>query len=314
MKKLLLVLMVVALAAFLFTGCMVVPDDDEPVDDGVVVTEVTVEIEDSVVVAGKTYVSCGSHTITVTFPAPVVGGVLAYITDCTGDYTKTIIGGGLVLFTDAERKVWTGSGDFGKVGFDCCASYVVVEAGECEPEACIWFPVIVDCDLPFALIEVSADDCTCDDCELTFESTTIEDVCDPDEECCGDDCSGLYSWSITIYDEDPFDICCAVPCATPVDSSSGTCPIDWTTKCLVPGDYWAVVNLVDNVGNEVEYYAEIVIADDWPDCSITVTDYCADLAEGGEFGCDCTSWDESAMIDTDDYIGYCEPDDNCCGE
>ena len=65
-----------------------------------------------------------------------------------------------------------------------------------------------------------------------------------------------------------------------------------------------VVNLVDNVGNEVEYYA-IVELDSA--CGVTVSQYCADQQD-----CECTSWQEQlpglSMYD----IGFCGPYSNCC--
>jgi len=311
MKKLLLVLLVVIMASFLFVGCLpTTPAEGEGEGEGEGEVGVTVEIADSVVVDGKTYVSCGPHTITVTFPAPVVGGVSGYVTCCTGDYSKASepngieCGSEVVLFPNADRTVWTGSGDFGCGLFrgekflcgDCCASYVEIYAGECEAEACIWFPVIVDCDDPFALIEITAEACECEGCEITFESIVSEYVCDPDEECCGDECSGLASWSVVLYDGYPFDECCDPSvCEEPIGSCSGTaCPIECTTECLEEGvTYYAVVTLVDNVGIETVYYAEIVLG---ADCDIDVTEGWAAPPD------ECVEWDDV----TTDTIGDCD--------
>ena len=310
MKKLLLVLLVVIIASFLFVGCLpTTPAEGEGEGEGEGEVGVTVDIADSVVVDGKTYVSCGAHTITVTFPAPVVGGVSGYVTCCTGDYSKVSepngiveCGSEVVLFPNADRTIWTGSGDFGcglirgKLFFcePCCASYVEIYAGECEDEACIWFPVIVDCDDPFAQIAIGVEACECEGCEITFESIVSEYVCDPDEECCGDECSGLDSWSVVLYDGDPFDDCCDPNvCEEPIGSYSGTdCPIECATECLPEGTYYAVVTLVDNVSNETVYYAEIVLG---ADCSIEVREGWAVPAP------ECVRWDDG----TTDTIGEC---------
>ena len=281
MKKLLLVLLVVALASFLFVGCLPTTPPAEGEGEGEGEGEVTVVVEGAVVVDGKTYISCGAHTITVTFPAPVVGGVLAYVTECTGDYTKEKIDGyggpPIVLFPDADGKVWTGSGDFCSDG-GCCASYVVVESGECEAEACIWFPVIVDCCYPFAEIEIDVDNCVCDGCEITFASTDYDPECASDYECCDDLCSGLAGWSVVLYDDYPFDVCCDPSiCEEPIGSCSGTeCPILCTTECLDEGTYWAVITLVDHVGLETVYIAEITVTggtDPDDTCDIVVVEY-----------------------------------------
>jgi len=308
MKKLLLVLLVIALASFLFVGCLpTTPAEGEGEGEGEGECETIVEIAGAVVVDGKTYVSGGNHDITVTFCAPVVGGVSAYVTYCSGDYSKQP-GGDVVLFPNADRTVWTGSGSFGcffpfdrqvpaqQIGFcsPCCASYVEIYAGECEDEACIWFPVIVDSCPPFAEIEITAEDCECEGCEITFESIVDEFDCESDEECCGDECSGLASWSVVLYDDYPFDECCDPSiCEEPIGSCSGTaCPIECTTECLTEGTYYAVITIVDNVGLETVYYPTIVLG---ADCDL-------DITEGWPDGPpNCVDWD----AETTDTIGEC---------
>src|SRR5665648_675634 len=278
MKKLLLVLLVVALAAFLLVGCNPVTPPVEGEGEGEV-EGVTVAIADSAKVGDYTYVSAGSHDITVTFPTPVAGLVSASISPCSGDYTKAFIAGGssVVLFPDATRKIWTGSGTFTASASDCCASYVEVVSGECTDTVCIAFPVIVDGEPPYALIEVDVANCECDGCAINFSSTSTDPDCAESELCCGDDCSGLASWSINLYDAYPFDVCCdPTVCEEPIGTGSGIdCPIDFTTVCLTAGTYWAVISLVDNVGLEQNYYAKIVVSGgtaNTSDCSIVVTE------------------------------------------
>ena len=308
MKKLLLVLMVVALASFLFVGCVpVTPAEGEGEGEGEAEVGVTVDIADSIVLDGKTYVSAGSHDITVTFPAPVAGNVTGNVTGCTGDYSKgDSDDSAVVLFPNADKTIWTGSASFEEGEYDCCASYVEINSGECSDLVCILFPVIVDADNPYALIEVTADDCDCGGCELTFESGVEESECSDDVDCCGDDCSGLASWSVAVYEDDPFNTCCETPCEPEIAGcSDSACPIECTTVCLDSGeDYYVVVNLVDNVGNETEYYATVELD---TACGITVTEYLADNA--GYNDCDCTDWLE--VKDTDDFIGLCEDDSTC---
>src|SRR5665648_557543 len=122
MKKLLFVLLIVALASFLFVGCTpTVPAEGEGEGEGEV-EGVTVAIADSAKVGDYTYVSAGSHDITVTFPTPVAGLVSASISPCSGDYTKAFIAGGssVVFFLDATRKICTGS------GIDCPIDFTTV--------------------------------------------------------------------------------------------------------------------------------------------------------------------------------------------
>jgi hypothetical protein len=268
MKKLLLVLLVVTLASFLFVGCIPsTPAEGEGEGEGE--TEVVVTIGDAVVLDGKTYVSCGTHSITVTFPAPVVGYADVWISNCAGDYSPDGVyskdmyddGTTVVLFPDATKTVWTGSGYFGECNggcTPCCASYVSIWAGECEDEACIWFPVIVDSLPPYATIEICIDSCTCEGCALTLSSTSSSLPCEEDTANCGDDCSGLASWSISIFDKYPFDNCCEIPCEESIFNCSGTsCPIECTTDCLTDDLYYVIVNLIDYTGNEVAFGTQV---------------------------------------------------------
>jgi len=312
MKKLLLILMVVALASFLMVGCLgtgtVVDNEDGDGDEDGVITEVTVVIADSVVVDGKTYVKVGAHDITVTFPSAVAGNVEARITDCSGDYTKNNSYATVVLFPDADRKIWTGSGSFKtEVGGEeslCCASYVEVISGECLAEVCIKFPVIVDGDKPFAEVKVSIDGCLCGDCELTFKSTTEEDVCDEDTICCGDKCSGLDSWSLKFYKDDPFDECCDATCEEPVYTCSGTaCPIECTTKCLdADEDYYVIASLADAVGNKVTTYGYFKFNSA---CYVT---YKIGEAFEDQWAGHCVEWGAEETFDSSETIiyGTCE--------
>jgi hypothetical protein len=158
------------------------------------------------------------------------------------------------------------------------------------------FPVIVDGEPPKATVEVCLVDCTCAGCEIVFSSHTNEAECLPDEVVCGDDCSGLASWAIDIYDRYPFDVCCLVPCYEPIESDSGVCPIDFTTTCLtdlVAGatdTVYAVVTLVDNVGNDRRFGATITFNPDI--CSIIIVE----------------PWPAGDCVDTPDFV-YCDDTD-----
>lgn len=76
---------------------------------------------------------------------------------------------------------------------------------------------------------------------------------------------------INVYEDYPFDECCdPTVCEEPIASDSGVCPIDFTTECLEAGDHWAVVQLVDKVGLEQNYYAQIIVSG-----GSTTTDTCS---------------------------------------
>jgi len=281
MKKLLVLLLISALAIFVFAGCDgLVPGEGEGEGEGEI-EEVTVDIDGAVVLGNKTYVSAGEHDITVTFPAPLEGSVTAWLSLCSGNYAEkgliedllSGLGLSIVLFPNEDRTIWEGSVHFGATTIvanptsptsrqelipdfynDCCASYLSITAGECEDDVCVKIPVVVDHAKPYTELKVSASgtDCTCGGCALTVTSVTETDICDPDVECCGDLCSGLAGWSIRIFDKNPWNVCCDTECETPIFTDSGTgCPVEFTTDCLDEGiTYYALLELEDNVLNK----------------------------------------------------------------
>jgi len=261
MKKLLLVLMVVALAAFLLVGCNPVtpPPDGE---EGEVEICPTVEVESQVAVGGKNIIKGGEQTITVTFAVPTEP-VSVYV----GDALKTIPTGTteVVMYANADKTVYTGDFVFSTtLADDCFEAYIYVET--CDACAYCKYPYTVDTVPPKATVEICLADCTCAGCEVVFSSDITTDTCDPDLVLCDDACSGFASWSIDIYDKYPFDVCCDVPCYEPIESDSGVCPIDFTTSCLASATstktVYAVVTLVDNVGNDTKFGADITFNPD----------------------------------------------------
>ncbi|MDX9799381.1 MAG: hypothetical protein RBT05_11050 [Bacteroidales bacterium] len=284
-KKLFLLLLIVALTAFVFTGCTP-PAEGEGEGEGEI-EGVLVEIDGQYEENGRIYVKGGNRDITVTFPTPVTGVVQVDLTDCTGNYSR----GSVALFPNADRTIWEGSVTFpckvasytgglcdtpvcSTVDLDCCATTVTIISGACDRDTCIVFPVIVDCEAPTAAICVEADCCVCEGIELTFESTVSEGgPCAADKDDCYDKCSGIGGWSLNIYCGNPFDKCCEVPCAEPVFSASGTdCPIEVTTSCLncktyaVEGEadqlemrLFGIFTIWDNVGNTTEVGRHIYV-------------------------------------------------------
>jgi len=285
MKKLLLVLMVVALAAFLLVGCVpVIPGEGEGEGEPEICP--TVAITSQVVVGGKTYIKGDSQTITVTFAVPTEP-VSVYVGD---DLKNTMEGPGweVVMYANADKTVYTGDFDFATSAIDDCnEAYIYVET--CDACAYCKYPYTVDTVPPEATVEVCLANCTCAGCNLIFSSHINESDCDPDEVLCDDACSGFASWSIDIYDVDPFDECCDVPCAEPIESDSGVCPIDFTTSCLTTAvePAYVVVTLVDNVGNSTKFGATITFN----------PDTCDEMT--------FTEWPADTCVDTADFV-YCE--------
>jgi hypothetical protein len=277
MKKLLLVLLVVALAAFLLVGC--IPGGTVPPVTPVAGTDcpTTVKVSGEVLIAGKNYLKGGvSQTITVTFAvetAPVSVYVGADIDDKAAGLVPSTADE-VVMYT-TDNKVYTGTYTFKGL---CATDYIYVET--CGTCAACKYPYTVDSVAPAAPIRICAADCAaiCGGCALTFASTTTTAACTETSNCV-ETCSGLATWNIDIYSNyDP--TCCSTACGGAlIDSSSGTtCPISWTTACLSTdtGDeiVYAIVTLADKVGNSAKFGYKITQT--WVNhdtCStVTVTD------------------------------------------
>ena len=267
MKKLLLILLVVALAAFLLVGCIPsTPSEGEGEGEGEVEICPTVAVTSQATVAGKTYIKGGSQTITVTFAVPTAP-VSVYV----GPSIAKSLPVGVpetaaeVIMHTTDNKVYTGTSTF--TG-DCDEDYIYVLT--CDACAPCKYPYIVDTDKPFiGEVEICAEDCVCEGVSLSFTGKKTEDCdpCDP-KVYCGDCCSGFASWTIGIYNKMPFDACCDTPCYEPIDSGSGDCQIDWTSSvCLTATagtdpktrTVYALITALDNVGNKTKWLVEITI-------------------------------------------------------
>jgi len=289
MKKLLLVLAIVAMASFLFVGCIpggTTPDPDPDPDPAVPGDCPTVSVTSQVAVAGKNYIKAGTQTITVTFAVPTAP-VSVYVGAALKDNPDGVptLAEEVVLYTADGGLTYTGTVLFDG---DCDEAYIYVLT--CDTCAPCKYPYTVDGLPPTAQVEICIAECDCEGCELSFTSIVTDPEClDPTE--CEDDCSGFASWSIDIYDEHPFDECCDVPCALPIAYDSGVCPIDFTTACLGTSDkaetLYVVLTLVDNVGNSTKKLATIVFT----------PDTCDQIA--------LTNWPADTCVDTADFI-LCE--------
>lgn len=307
MKKFLVLLLIVTLAAFVFVGCDLIPSEGEGEGEGEV-EDITIVIEGAYEKSGYTYVQDGkSYDITVTFPAPEKN-VIAYF-NCEGDYDDFAA----FLVPNADKTVWTGKVKM--IGQDFCdVCYLWVEWGMCT-DCYTGIPVIVDSESPYASFEVSVKDCVCEGCEVIFKSLTEAFACDPDELCCGDDCSGLAGWAINIFDKEPFDKCCAASCYEPKFTCSGTdCPIECTVSCLdtskdYDSPYYLVIDLEDNVGNTTRYCYELFFGS-VDDCkSLEIGPYVPTKPQGGDTQeiCGCSS----PICGYQDYKWYIG-DEYCC--
>jgi hypothetical protein len=273
MKKLLLVLLVVTLASFLFVGCIpVTPAEGEGEGEGEAEICPTVAVTSQVAVAGKNYIKGGKQTITVTFAVPTEP-VSVYV----GNALKVLAGGTeVVVYPNADNTVYTGTFTFGAEADDCAEAYIYVAT--CDTCDYCKYPYTVDTVGPASEIKISKAACVCEGCTIEFDSTAATTDCDVTTACCDDACSGFASYAIDLYTSAPFDECCDVPCATPAYSCPGgvACPVDCTLDCIVGTTtttdrvYYAVVTLLDNVGNRTRYYATLTLDSG---CGLTVQEY-----------------------------------------
>ena len=312
MKKLLLVLLVVALASFLFVGCLpTTPAEGEGEGEGEVESACpTVSITSEVEIAGKKYIKGASQTITVTFaeatdPVSVYAG-LAIKDNPSGVPTDATE---IVMYPDADKKVWTGTYRFGATEV-CAEGYVYVST--CTTCAPCKFAYIVDEFGPCSevkIYEYPGTGCSCGGINLRFVTPSAASECTITSYC-GDSCSGLDTYTVDLYVADPFGTCCDIPCISPDATCSGTgCDIDCTISCLdiydftsatvtssplLTDTFYAVVTLADKVGNTSRYYAMVVIDSD---SVVSVTEY------SNASGETCTDWTTGETLQADGIIG-----------
>jgi len=291
MKKLLLVLMVVAMASFLLAGCLpgIVDDGDDGDDGDEGTVEVIMTIEDEYKSpSGVTFVGCAKD-VTVTFPTPVAVDYVVYIA------RKIVEGDGTVIYKvvpdsepvaatpNADRTVWTVEEYEFLYGYPCdgfratqangflcvCKPICIVALLKhpcCPGEEVALRVVTVDCDPPELDLFVKFTDCedVCvvpDPCDpaavpgayMEWTSRTT-DVCETTD-CCEDACSGDGPWSLVI-DPDP--------CLGPCDSAPGEgCPVEGVIECgclvyddpatlaVNEGIHYVDFSFEDNVGNAI---------------------------------------------------------------
>lgn len=256
MKKLSILFLMLVLSMIVFTGCNgLLPSEGEGESESELITSPcpTINITGEQTIDGKTYIKGDTpQTITITFNEPTEP-VSAFIADALGKNPNSVPDDAeeVILYTE-DKITYTGTYTFSG---NCTEGYIyVVTCDSCMP---CKYPYKVDDTPPYASIEICIDDCTCEGCTLNFTSTVTDGGCTADTVNCGDDCSGLASWSIDLYEEYPFDDCCVTPCEEPIFTSSGeSCPIECNTDCLTLNNqetYYLIVNLTDQVGNHTRW-------------------------------------------------------------
>jgi len=264
MKKLLLILLVLAITSFLFVGCLpVTPSEGEGEDEGEGEVEVAIAFDKEYTNAsGVTFVPCHDD-VTVTFPTAVAVDYVVYVAVKTaeGDYECME-----AMTPNADRTVWTlSSYEMPCCDIDECEPFCIVALVKhpcCPGEEIALRVVLADCTPPTLDLFVKFTDCDdpCDDpdpCVPEFEGVSMEwssrttDICETTD-CCNDTCSGVNGWSLLINPED---------CVGPCDTITGVgCPVEGMVGCecltYAPDTseyacYYIEFYFNDNVGNEV---------------------------------------------------------------
>jgi hypothetical protein len=204
MKKLLLVLMVVAMASFLLVGCLpgVTPDPDPDPDPDPTPTPVTIAVD--------TFVACGKDVI-VTLPTAVETDYVVYVAQKVETAGVITYENKVAATPNADRTVWTAK-----------AYTIVPLEGECKPICLVALVKHPCCPGEEVALRVVTVDCLPPELDLFVKFTDCEDVCvipDPcvpevpgaymewtsrttglcaTVDCCKDTCSGVNGWSLVV--------------------------------------------------------------------------------------------------------------------
>ncbi len=280
MKKLLLVLMVVAMASFLFVGCLpgttTPPPEEPPVEPPVEPTPVTIAVDKQYTnpTTGVTYVKCSDKVI-VTFPEAVAPEYIVKVAEKVENVGVITYEDEMVATPDTTRKIWTVTYSF--VADECEAiCLVAIKKHPCCPGEEVALRVVtVDCTAPVVDLTLTFKDCA-DPC-------VTPDICDPviggayfeftsivtgGTECvptttdnCTDACSGVGAWSFVV-DKGECDEC-------PVITGTG-CPVKGVADCgclpyatatQVTVTYVLSFDVKDKVGNAADTQTWTIIVD-----------------------------------------------------
>ena len=285
MKKLLLVLMVVAMASFLLVGCLgegVVSDTEEEEEEEEVEQAVTIEIQDQYPADVKEFIRADELKVTVIFADAIAINDRVKFQAKEAYATVPLTEAEVPLFPDTTRKIWSTDDPTTtavEVGYDfetafaeledcaeICLYVSVVDCCDPEDEEDVYYEVVkLDAVAPVVGLKITFDDCgECDPTPGAYFTFVVDpgtDTCNP-EPCCIDDCSGIASWLI----EEDTTAC--TPCPTVYGTGCPEGAID--CGCLIyptPDTAEAVTytfdfTVLDNVGNELVEVWSIVVGTD----------------------------------------------------
>ena len=257
-----------------------------------------ISISDSVIFDGKTVIDGGEHTITVRFAAPtaMVRVFIANYSVQGADILRNFVGipsnAVEVAMSTADGKIYIGTADFGEG--NCNEVWIYVLSGDSCCPVIYSRTVIVDTEAPYVdLKAIVGEEENCGtECEpalgkrviITSDAYVEEKapLCTP--LCCGDDCTELAEWTITVYNTQPFiegdcgDCEEVNDCVEPIAQlASSGCPVeldvfgclsydDWITKtkrAFETRDYYVILEANDVVGNPYKGYGILTLRSDY---------------------------------------------------
>jgi len=250
-------------------------------------------VSDSIVFDGKIVINGGKHTITVRFPGPLRVFIANYGVEDVGmlrNFWGIPSNACEILMSTADGKTYSGTADFGEI--DCNEVWIYVLTGDSCCPIIYSRTVTVDTVAPYVdLKAVVGEEENCGtECEpalckrvIITSDAYVENtppLCTP--LCCGDFCTELSEWTITVYDTQPFiDQCgeCVLdPCVNTIKVCTGSgCPVecdvfgclsydDWTDKTkrdYETMDYYVVLEATDVVGNLYKGYGILTLRSDY---------------------------------------------------
>ena len=279
MKKLLLVLMVVAMASFLFVGCLpgVVDDGDDDVDDGVVAVTITSTNWYIDSLTGKNYVP-GEDKVTVTLSEAVEDGYAVQVAVKWWNATSEVyVYKDGKWATSTDGKVWTVTYPFNDLAASVSAAYLSDGYKEdCEPVCLValvkhpccpgeevamevvYIDDVVPATIDFEDITITDfKDCSCTPpicgpCAVYLDFTSLDpgDACTDPSDGCEDECSGVGEWKF-IVDEGCDECVVATGTGCPITVADG-CLCFLGSEVTADVEYELTFDIKDNVGNAAD--------------------------------------------------------------
>ena len=290
MKKLLLVLMVVAMASFLLVGCLgtgIINGDEEEEEEGNGAVEPVIEVVGGYVDStGVTYLKATDNTVKVTFPEAVDPEYSVYIAKKTlSGTTPVYTPADGILATTTDRLVWTATVNVASLVADECVPICLVALVKhpcCPGEEVAIKVVTPDTIAPVLTVVLDAADfLNCAGCEtpdpclpcavyLNWSSIIPAEGCTLESDPCltADACSGVGEWGFMVDKDGCYECVVATGTGCPITVADG-CTCFLGSEDNDSESYTLTFDIKDNAGNAATPQSWTITVDS--DCLVTVT-------------------------------------------